>query len=295
MTYDLLQGAQVIESSAFIAAPLCGMKLAQLGAEVIRIDAIGGGIDYRRLPLSPRGRSLYWTNLNRSKRSIAVDLRSSEGRELVAELATAKGEKAGILLTNIDSIWLAHEKLQARRSDVITCVIEGNPDGSTALDYTVNCATGYPAMTRSDEAGSPVNHALPAWDLLCAHQAALGIVSALMRRQQTGQGARLRLALSDVAFATLSDIGVLAEVELSGRDREPVGNHIYGAFGRDFLTADGRRIMIAAVSARQWHALVDATQLGVTLAAIEAEEGLDFSHEGGRFEAREVIAALIAR
>lgn len=295
MTYDILAGTRVVESSAFIAAPLCGFKLAQLGAEVIRVDAIGGGIDYGRLPLAPGGRSLYWTSLNRSKRSVAVDLRRPEGRELVAALATAEGPKAGVLLTNIDRDWLSHERLQAQRPDVITCVIEGNPDGSSALDYTVNCATGYPALTQPEGAGTPVNHALPAWDLLCAHQAALGIVSALMQRQETGRGTRMRLALSDVAFATLSDLGLLAEVELTGHDRAPVGNHIYGAFGRDFLTADGRRIMIAAVSARQWRALVEATGLGPTLAAIEAQSGLVFAREADRFEARDVIAALVAR
>ena len=64
MNFDLLGGLRVIESSAFIAAPLAGMTLAQFGADVIRIDMIGGGIDYARLPVMPEGRSLYWTGLN---------------------------------------------------------------------------------------------------------------------------------------------------------------------------------------------------------------------------------------
>src|SRR5437016_876044 len=127
---------RVIESSAFIAAPLAGLALAQFGANVIRVEMIGGGIDYGRLPLMPSGRSLYWTGLNKGKRSIAVDLRRPEGRDLVRNLVTAPGPNAGILLSNIVSKWLTHDDLASVRPDVITCQIEGNPDGSTAVDYT---------------------------------------------------------------------------------------------------------------------------------------------------------------
>ena len=96
------------------------------------------------------GRSLYWTALNKGKRSIAIDLRQPEqGRELVQVLATAPGPDAGVLLTNIGTPWLAHELLAARRADLISCTIQGNARRqSTAVDYTVNCATGYPARHR---------------------------------------------------------------------------------------------------------------------------------------------------
>src|SRR6185437_15259392 len=97
MNHALLTDLRVIESSAFVAAPLAGLTLAQFGADVIRIDPIGGGIDYGRLPLMPSGRSLYWTGLNKGKRSLAVDLRNPQGRELIQELAAA----TGVLLTNI--------------------------------------------------------------------------------------------------------------------------------------------------------------------------------------------------
>ncbi|MCW2628944.1 CoA transferase, partial [Mycobacterium sp.] len=92
-----LNGIRVVEISSFVAAPLCGMTLAQLGAEVIRVDPIGGAADYRRWPLAAGGTSIYWTGLNKGKRSVAVDLRSSEGQQLVARLIV---EGDGILLTN---------------------------------------------------------------------------------------------------------------------------------------------------------------------------------------------------
>ena len=91
---DILNGVRVVEASAFIAAPMCGMTLAQLGAEVIRFDQIGGGIDYRRWPVTADNHSIYWADLNKGKRSIAVDLRQPEGRELVQRLIAAPGPNA---------------------------------------------------------------------------------------------------------------------------------------------------------------------------------------------------------
>ena len=108
----LLDGLRIVEGSAFIAAPSGGMTLAQLGADVIRFDQIGGGIDYRRWPVTREGKSLYWHSLNKGKRSIAVDFRKPEGQELLAQLITAPGENAGLFVTNFPARgWLAEEKL----------------------------------------------------------------------------------------------------------------------------------------------------------------------------------------
>ncbi|MCX7382042.1 MAG: CoA transferase [Alphaproteobacteria bacterium] len=289
-----LLNLRVVESSAFIAAPLAGLTLAQFGADVIHIDNIGGGIDYGRLPLMPSGRSLYWTSLNKAKRSIAIDLRRPEGRELVQALVTAPGENAGILLTNIVSKWLDHAALAKTRPDLITCMIEGNQDGTTAVDYTVNAATGYPAMTGPGSIDAPVNHVLPAWDIACAFQAALAISAAADRRRRTGVGAELRLALSDVAFTMLSHLGLATEAQLLGEARPSLGNHIYGAFGRDFATADGKRIMVAGISAAQWTTLVKSCGIEAEIAALEARLGKRFVDESDRFDARDAIAELVA-
>ncbi len=295
MTYAMLAGVRVIESSAFIAAPLCGLTLAQYGADVIRFDLIGGGIDYSRLPVMPGGRSVYWTSLNKGKRSIAIDIRKAEGRELLRALVTAPGPDGGILLTNVPSPFLAHELLAADRPDLISCTIEGNFDGSTAVDYTVNCATGYPMITGQGSADRPVNHALPAWDVACAYQAAFGVAVAVAARRQTGRGQALRLALSDVAFGVMSHLGVITEASLGLPEREAIGNDIYGAFGRDFATADGRRVMVAAVSARQWRALVAACGVGDAIATIERALDVDYDREADRFDGREIIAGLVRR
>ncbi|MCC6198487.1 MAG: CoA transferase [Burkholderiales bacterium] len=284
---------RVVESSAFIAAPLAGLTLAQFGVDVIRVEMIGGGIDYGRLPLMPSGRSLYWTGLNKNKRSIAIDLRRDEGRELVRNLVVAGGTRGGFLLTNIVSQWLAHDLLARERPDVITCTIEGNPDGTTAVDYTVNSATGYPLMTGAGSAVAPVNHVLPAWDMACAFQAAFAVVSAAERRRRTGQGAELRLALADVAFTMLSHLGLVAEAELLDQDRPAIGNYIYGAFGRDFGTKDGRRVIVAAISAGQWSSLVKACAMDDAIGELQRTSGRQFAREGDRYESREAIAAIV--
>src|SRR5215210_2762945 len=101
----ILDGLRVIEGSAFDAAPLGGMTLAQLGADVIRFDQIGGGLDRGRWPLTQDGHSLFWAGLNKGKRSVQLDLRRPEGQEL----ATALVAEAGLFLTNFPARgWLSY-------------------------------------------------------------------------------------------------------------------------------------------------------------------------------------------
>src|SRR5262249_26466885 len=124
-----LQGTVVVEVSSFVAAPLCGVTLAQLGAEVIRVDPIGGASVFRRWPLAQSGASIYWTGLNKGKRSAAIDLRAPEGQQLVQRLIV---ECDGIVVTNAAGLaWLSHERLAAMRSDVIHVQLLGRADGST--------------------------------------------------------------------------------------------------------------------------------------------------------------------
>ena len=115
---QLLTGMRIVEGSAFVAAPLGGMTLAQLGADVIRFDPVGGGLDAHRWPVTARGRSLFWAGLNKGKRSIAIDIRSPRGRDLVAALVAAPGPDGGFLLTNFPAKgWLSYDALRAQRPD----------------------------------------------------------------------------------------------------------------------------------------------------------------------------------
>ena len=293
--YNLLSGMRIVEGASFIAAPLCGLTFVQLGADVIRFDPIGGGPDFKRWPLAASGTSFYWEGLNKGKRSIAIDLARPEGRELVVALITAAGEAGGNFITNYPADgFLAHERLVTRRADLITVRVTGSSDGRTAVDYTVNCAAGYPYLTGPENAQGPVNHVMPSWDVTTGMTAAVSLLAADRERRRTGEGCEIRLPLSDVAFAMLGNLGHIAEVQASDRDRPRVGNAIFGTFGRDFATADGKRIMLVAVTRRQWTALVDSLGLKQDMARLEQDLGADFAaDEGARFTQRAPVFALI--
>jgi 2-methylfumaryl-CoA isomerase len=290
----ILEGMRVVEGSAFVAAPLGGMTLAQLGADVIRFDPIGGGLDRNRWPVTEDGKSLFWTGMNKGKRSIQVDLRSPAGQELATALITAPGDEAGLLLTNFPARgWLDYEALREGREDLIMVSINGNYDGTSAVDYTVNPATGFPWATGPRHLSVPFNHLLPAWDAITGTLAAGGMLAAERHRTRTGEGQLVRVALSDVAFAMVGNLGKIAEAQICRRERPKDGNYLYGAFGRDFLTKGGQRIMIVALTLRQWRSLVEATGLGETFEALERMLDVDLDKEGDRFVAREVIGATL--
>ena len=286
-----LSGMRVIEGSAFVAAPSGGMALAQLGAEVIRFDPIGGGLDYKRWPLTEDGFSLYWAGLNKGKKSIQVDLRSGEGQELLQALITAPGEDAGYFLTNFPAKgWLSYDNLCQRREDLIMLNVLGNHDGTTALDYTVNAAMGYPAVTGPEGFDGVINHVLPAWDIVCGQTAAMGLLAAGRHRERTGEGQFIQLALSDVALSAVAALGHIAEAQMLESERERIGNDLYGALGRDYGTSDSNRVIAVAITRKQWKALCSACEMTDAMEQLAAEEGLDLEeNEGDRFKVRDRI------
>ncbi len=299
--YELLRGLRVVEAASFIAAPSATLYLEQMGAEVIRIDQLGGGPDYNRWPLSGGAsgkpeRSLYWEGLNKGKRSVALDLSRPEGRELAVALITAPGDDAGLFVTNFPaSGFLSYERLKPLRPDLICVRVMGWPDGRQAVDYTVNAAVGIPLMTGPQDRPDPVNHVLPAWDLLAGAYAAFSLVSAERSRRDGGQGCEIRLPLSDIAIAAMGNLGMIAEVSLTGQDRVRTGNDLFGAFGRDFVTRDGKRLMVVAITPRQWSGLIATLGIEVPVAAVEAECGVSFAaDEGLRFQHRERLTPIFA-
>jgi 2-methylfumaryl-CoA isomerase len=270
--YDLLKGLRVIDVSAFVAGPTCGLYLAQMGAEVIRVDTLGGGPDFRRWPLADNGASLYWESLNKSKKSVAIDLARPEGRELVQRLAAAPGDDAGLFVTNfpVDG-FLSYENLRKLRDDLICVRVMGWADGSQGMDYTINSALGLPLMTGPVGDDRPVNHVLAAWDLLTGAYCAFGLVSALLARMRGGGGREIQCSLSDVGAATMANLGFMAETMFTGRQRPRMGNDLFGAFGRDFVTKDGQRLMLLCITPRQWSKAIEALGIGAGVAAVEAE------------------------
>ncbi|MCZ8019065.1 CoA transferase [Novosphingobium sp.] len=275
--YQLLTGLSIVEVSSFVASPTAGLYCAQMGAEVIRIDDRRGGLDYKRYMMTREGRSLSWENLNRAKKSVALDLQTAEGRELAVQLA----QKTGQLITNLplDS-FMAHDRIAAGRPDLVSVRIMGWHDGRQAMDFTVNAASGYPLMNGPEEwdpaTAPPVNQILPAWDFITGAYCAFALLAGLRHRDATGEGSELRVPLGDVAIGTAFNAGAAAEMLYRGADRERIGNAIWGAFGRDFRSRDGHRFMVAALTPKQWKATVEAFGLADAVAALEAELGVSF-------------------
>jgi 2-methylfumaryl-CoA isomerase len=291
----ILKGMRVVEGSAFVAIPLAGMTLAQMGADVIRFDRLQGGLDFTRWPLAPNGRSLFWAGLNKGKRSIAVDMKSPRGRELVTEIITAPGEDAGLFLTNLRVRgWMDYETLSQYRKDLIMVSLAGDRMGRPQVDYTVNPAVGFPDATGPEGSAEPVAHALPAWDCIAGNMAVSGLLAAERHRLRTGAGQAVDLNLKDIAAAMLGNLGILADVAVNGRDREKAGNALYGAYGHDFICADGRRVMVIGLTDRQWRTLVKVMQIDGAIDDLSARLGQNFNDEGARWQYRHEITAVLA-
>ena len=292
--YDLLSGLSIIEASSFVASPTAGLYCAQMGAEVIRVDHKAGGLDYDRYMLTKEGRSLSWENLNRAKKSVALDLRSGEGRELLVELSA----KTGNLITNLpEKSFLSHGAIAARRPDLVSVRIMGWHDGRQAMDFTVNAASGYPLMCGPEDwdpaTAPPVNQVLPAWDFVTGAYCAFALLAGLRHRDASGEGSEIRVPLGDVAIGTMANSGAMAEMLYRGGNRERLGNAIWGAFGRDFRSRDGVRFMVAALTAKQWDGLVAAFDLADEIAELENELNVRFADgDRPRFEHRHRLFEL---
>lgn len=286
-----LSGVRIVEISSFVAVPLAGMTLNQLGAQVVRVDPIEGAADYRRWPLTNGGDSIYWAGLNKGKRSAAIDFRSERGHDLVADLIA----DCGVLITNATGRpWHSYETLAERRPDLIYVEVVGRADGGTGVDYTVNAGTGFPMATGPCGSDGPVNHVLPAWDVTCGLYTALAVVAALRHREATGQGQRISIPLENVALATAGNLSLYTEVMVNGTGRARIGNSVYGQYGQDFTSSDGATFMVVALTGRHFRDLTELTGTVAAVGALADAAGADFANEGDRYLHRAALSDLFA-
>lgn len=290
----ILKGMRVVEGSAFVAIPLAGMTLAQMGAEVIRFDRLEGGLDARRWPVAANGQSFFWAGLNKGKKSVAVNLQTDAGKELVTQIVTAPGRDAGLFLTNLRVRgWMDYPTLSALRKDLIMVTLLGDRHGRPAVDYTINPSVGFPDATGPEGSADPVAHVLPAWDCIAGNMAVAALLAAERQRLRTGQGQEVVFTLKDAAAAMLGNLGIIGEMTTTGSDRAKVGNALFGGYGQDFICVDGRRIMVVGLTARQWEGLIKVTQTQAEIARLEAQLGESLAEEGARFRHRAAITAIL--
>ncbi|CAN5201766.1 2-methylfumaryl-CoA isomerase [soil metagenome] len=290
----ILEGLRIVEGSAFVAAPLAGMTLAQMGADVIRFDRIKGGLDNARWPVTAQGRSLFWAGLNKGKRSLAVDMTTPRGQEVVTRLICEPGEGKGIFLTNLRVRgWMDYDSLKKHREDLIMMSVTGDRHGGPQVDYTVNPAVGFPDATGPEGSTDPVGHVLPAWDCMTGQQAALGILAAILHRNNTKKGQLVEVALKDMALAMLGNLGIIGELTVNGVERPKVGNALYGAYAQDFVCSGGERLIVVALTLRQWDNLHAATGTKDAFAELASQLGVDLRKEGERYVHRHAITAVL--
>jgi len=161
------------------------------------------------------------------------------------------------------------------------------------VDYTVNPALGIPDITGPEGHDGPVANALPAWDLMAGHMCVSSVLAAERHRLRNGVGQEVTLSLKDIAAATLGHLGMIGDAVVNTEQRGKSGNALYGAYGQDFLCADGRRIMVIGLTGRQWFGLIQVTGTERQLDTLARRKRRDLSDEGARWELRHEITGIL--
>ncbi len=245
-----LAGVRVVDLSRVLAGPYATMTLADLGADVVKIEHPAGGDETRMWgPPFVGGESAYFLSVNRGKRSVALDLKDPEGRDLALELCA----RADVVIENFRPggaarLGLDYEAVRARRPDVVYCTISGfgarEPTDRAGYDFTVQAESGLMAITGEPD-GEPVKVGVAIVDVLTGLNAATAILAALHRRDVTGEGDRVEVSLLDTAFAALVNVG--ANALLTREEPQRYGNaHPSIVPYQPFRAADGWIAVAAA-------------------------------------------------
>jgi crotonobetainyl-CoA:carnitine CoA-transferase CaiB-like acyl-CoA transferase len=249
-TASPLAGVRVVDLSRVLAGPYATMTLADLGADVVKVEHPRGGDETRSWgPPYTGGESAYFLSVNRSKRSVALDLKDPEGRDLALELCA----RADVVLENFRSggaarLGLDYGAVRARSADVVYCTITGfgprEPRTRPGYDFTVQAESGLMSIT-GDPDGEPMKVGVAVVDVLTGLNAAVAILAALHRRSQTGEGELIEVSLLDSALAAL--VNVAAGALVTGEEAGRYGNaHPSIVPYQPFRTADGRLAVAAA-------------------------------------------------
>ncbi len=203
-----LNGIKVLEVGSAIAAPLCGMILSEMGADVIKVEDVDKGDDARYMGVRVKGESLYFFHYNKNKRSIALNLKSEKGREIFLKLV----EEADVLVENfrpnvMARLSLSYDDLKKVNGRLVYCSISGF--GQTGpysklggYDVVIQGMAGIMSVTGSPD-GEPLRVGIPVTDILAAINAAAAICAALYFREKTGRGTYIDVSLFESAVAAM--------------------------------------------------------------------------------------------
>jgi len=285
-----LQGIRVVDLSRIVSGPFCSMFLADMGAEVIKIEGVDDGDPVRHQGILRQGFSLYFASFNRNKRSLTLDLRSAEGKEVLRRLIAT----ADVVLDNfrpgvMEKIGLSRAELERIKPGVVSCHITGfGMDGPyrdrPSFDFIAQAMSGFMSVNGA-EGEAPARAAPPLSDLIAGAYAAMGVCAALVRRERTGRGEEVAVALTDAMIANLAFLAT--HTFATGEQPRRTGNdHALVAPYGLFEAADGD-VAIAPSNDQVYYKLLDA--LGLAHLRTHPE----FLTNRDRFERRGAINALV--
>jgi len=258
-----LDGIRVVDLTRVLAGPFCTMLLADLGADVIKVETADGDT-VRAQGVVRDGLSWYFAQFNRNKRSVVLDLRRPAGKAILERLIAsadvlAENYRPGVL----EEMGFAWERLRAIKPDLVCCRISGF--GQTgpyrdrpAFDFITQAMSGFMSVNGAD-GGPPLRSGLPVSDLVAGLYGALGTVAALVRRQRSGAPEMVDTAMMDGLLSFSAYLG--AECLATGQVPPRTGNDhpIVAPYGL-FAASDGD-IAIAPANDQVYHRLLDALEL----------------------------------
>ncbi len=257
-----LSGVKVIELAHIMAGPVCGLMLADLGAEVIKVEKVPGGDDTRRtLPPDIDGESAAFMMMNRNKRGIAVDLKTEAGQAVVRRLILA----ADVVVENyrrgtMERFGLGYEALSREKPELIYCALSGfgrsGPYADRAgFDLIAQGMSGLMSITGEGTGRPPVKVGAPVTDITAGILGALGVAAAYARRLQTGRGQQVDTSLFEAGI--VHTYWQSAMCFATGEPPGPMGSaHPLNAPYEAFETADGW-ITVGAANQANWERLVE--------------------------------------
>ncbi len=285
-----LAGIRVVDLTRIISGPFCSMFLADMGAEVIKVEDPDAGDPIRKQGAMRNGHSLYFANFNRNKRSMTLDLRSADGKAILRDLIRA----ADVVINNyrpgvMDKMGFGRDALRALKSNIVSCHITGfGLDGPyrdrPSFDFIAQAMSGFMSVNGVED-GPPLRAAPPISDLVAGAYAAMGVLAALVRRDRTGEGEEVATAMTDGMTSMLAFLATnyFATGKLplrTGNDHALVSP--YGLFE----ASDGQ-IAVAPANDAFYLKLIDALGLG------HLKVHPDFQTNADRFERRAAINAEI--
>jgi crotonobetainyl-CoA:carnitine CoA-transferase CaiB-like acyl-CoA transferase len=263
MEAGMLSGVRVVELARVLAGPYCTQLLADLGADVVKVEHPSGGDETRSWgpPFADDGESAYFLSVNRGKRSVALDLKDARDRAAAVELCA----RADVVVENFragtaERLGLGYDALAQRNPGLVYCSVTGfgsdrEPPDRPGYDFVAQAESGLMAITGPPD-GEPSKVGVALVDVLAGLNAAAGILAALHERQRTGRGRRLEVSLVDSALTAL--VNVAAGALVTGEEPRRYGNaHPSVVPYQPFRAADGW-VAVAAANDGLWRRLCEA-------------------------------------